>query len=93
MAVDVRTGTFSMEYRQKLSAVDISHHGVAKGQIGPLIQRLDNLGELQGLALGRFANSYMACFRSQLRPMPSRNSKPMESPLCGSDIDTAEAHY
>ena len=53
-AVDVRAGTLQREYNGKLAAIDAKHHGVARGQTGPLVQRLQSWGELRGLVVGQF---------------------------------------
>ena len=42
------------EYRGKLAALDSKYHGVSNGQVGPLVQRLETWGELQGLVVGKF---------------------------------------
>ena len=38
----------------KLTALDIRHHRVPRGEIGPLVQRLESWGEVQGLVVGCF---------------------------------------
>ena len=53
-AVDVRAGTLQREYNGKLAAIDTKHHGVARGQTGPLVQRLQSWGDLRGLVVGQF---------------------------------------
>ena len=53
-AVDVRARALGKEYRSKLAALDKKYHGVPHGQIGPLVQRLETWGELQGLVVNQF---------------------------------------
>ena len=53
-AVDVRARMLQREYKNKLAALDIKYHGVDRGEIGPLVNRLNSWGELQGLVVGQF---------------------------------------
>ena len=53
-AVDVRARALTREYRSKLEALDIKYLRVPRGQTGPLVQRLESWGELQGLVVGQF---------------------------------------
>ena len=52
--MDARAKTLPREYKKKLQALDIRYHGVPMNQEGPLVQRLDTWGELQGLVVGQF---------------------------------------
>ena len=53
-AVDVRARALPQEYRRKLASLDEKHHGVPRGTVGPLVQRLESWGQLKGLVVGQF---------------------------------------
>ena len=53
-AVDRRARALPEEYRARFSTIDRQYHGVIRGQIGPLKERFDSMGELQCLVVGRF---------------------------------------
>ena len=39
-------------YKSKLSPLDTKYHNTARGQVGPLVRRLESFGRLQGLVVG-----------------------------------------
>ena len=41
-------------YKNKLEPLDRTYHGTAVGQTGPLVQRLEGFGKLEGLVVGRW---------------------------------------
>ena len=41
-------------YRRPLAIIDRRYHGTAKGEVGPLVRRLESFGQLQGLVVGVF---------------------------------------
>ena len=52
--MDRRARALPGEYRGKLANLDRQYHGTARGQVGPLQERLGSMGELQCLVVGRF---------------------------------------
>ena len=53
---DRRAANLSGEYKRKLAVLDKRFHGTSGSQTGPLVQRLQSFGTLQGLVVGPWAD-------------------------------------
>ena len=53
-ACDVRAGELPGTYRRPLERLDRLHHGTQPGETGPLVQRLNSYGRLQGYVAGNW---------------------------------------
>ena len=52
--MDRRAGVLPADYKSKLTAIDRQCYNIARGVTGPLVQRLESLGELLCLVVGAF---------------------------------------
>ena len=59
--VERRKQLLQGEYRNPLAALDRRYHGTQEGDVGPLVRRLQGFGPLQGLVIGAFQESSLAC--------------------------------
>ena len=95
-AVDARAKTLPREYRNKLGALDIKYHGVPKGQLGPLAQRLETWGELQGLVVGQFGEGSQdlhKLIRNLAEAKVLYMARASGDPPLDSDVSLTLSHY
>ena len=95
-AVDVRAGTLPREYRNKLAALDIKYHRVPRGQTGPLVQRLESWGELQGLVVGQFGEGSQHLHRLLLHLAEAKvlyKARASGEPARDSEVGLTLAHF
>lgn len=55
--MDRRAREVPREYRTKFSTLDRLYNGTVRGQVGPLQERLQSMGDLQCLVVGRFGEA------------------------------------